>query len=200
MNEVKEEFLCLKDEEEKTIILEREPIPIIATSTEEEPSFWSLYKKRIIFFLLFLLLLLGLLASYYIKSFNPNRPVKEEKLIIPKEKPKDFKFAEGLWMSNEELYSGTNPDVKIVLYFDIKRTGKGILTLSLSENNEKCKSNIELSFDEKKLSIMQLDDAKCNKSNTYYSKYHFTCVASSEDIAICNAKGNNEITFELIKI
>ena len=128
------------------------------------------------------------------------RAVKKEKLRIPKKKPKDFKFAEGLWMSNEELISKNNPNIKIVLYLDIKKTGKGMLTLKLNQNNEKCKANISLSFNENILNITQLEIASCNQSNRAYNKYFFSCIASTNNIAICNAKGNNEVTFELIKV
>jgi len=129
---------------------------------------------------------------------------KNKKMVIPDKKSKDFKFAEGLWKSSSSLYEWSNDkEIKtnpIVLYFDIKKTGKGYITLDLIKKSEKCIATIELSFNKEILKINQLENAKCNKSNYAYRPYKFDCVSLSGKAAICEAKGNNRFTFELEQV
>ncbi len=127
------------------------------------------------------------------------KSVEKKKMLIPKKKPKNFTFAEGIWMSDSNLTSESDESNQIVLFFDIKKTGEGQITLKVSKNSETCKAKINLSFSGNILMINQLERAECDKTRTAYNKYFFKCVATEEDVALCKAKGNNTFSFELIK-
>lgn len=123
---------------------------------------------------------------------------KNKNMVIPKEKPKDFGFAEGIWKSTKSL-SDDRTNEPIDLYFDIKKSGVGTIKLDLINKNEQCEANIKLSYSKKVLIIKQTEAAKCNKSNSKYSPYNFLCVSSGNNAAVCEAKGNNKVYFKLTK-
>ena len=127
------------------------------------------------------------------------RKCKSGKLIIPKKKPKNFEFAQGLWKSNKGI-----EDIKtkepINIYFDIKKSGNGTMKLYLTKSKYNCKAKIDLTFNNSELIIKQSENAKCEKKNKQYNSYIFSCSSIGNEAAICNAKGSNTFSFELIKI
>jgi len=126
------------------------------------------------------------------------RGQKEKRKFIIPPKPKDFKFAKGLWRSTSDIRDGKTQK-PIQLYFNLEDNGKGKLEVHLS-NGDICSAYIELSFNNHILSIIQKSNAVCEKENKAFNKYKFHCKSENNQDAICNANGLNRFTFGLRKV
>ncbi len=123
-------------------------------------------------------------------------------LVIP-ENPKDLSFAEGRWKSSNNLFS-TIDKSQVSLYFDIEKSGKGILTLvEEKQDGSTCKADIKVSFKDGKLIMEQSDNAQCDDGKKFYRPYNFECVQGKDNSADCKASeknGNSKvIDFKLYK-
>ncbi len=119
------------------------------------------------------------------------------KFVIPS-KPKDFKFAKGLWKSSSAIQDLTN-NRPIELYFNLEDNGRGKIEIH-QENGDICSAYLELSFDRHILAITQKGNAVCEKSNEAFSPYKFSCESNNNREAICKANGNNQFSFRLKRV
>ncbi len=107
-------------------------------------------------------------------------------LIIP-DNPEDLSFAEGSWKSSNDLIS-TVDESKISLYFDIRKDGNGKLTLvEEKDGGRTCVADLEISFLDGKLIMIQPDNAICDGDGGYYNAYKFECVQGEKGVADCKA-------------
>ncbi|MDQ1353631.1 MAG: serine protease [Acidobacteriota bacterium] len=128
-------------------------------------------------------------------------PEVSRPMVIPKEKPRDFKFAAGRWKSSHDLYNQRTME-RIQLYFDISYNGNGKLTL-VEENGSTCTAGIALAFEPNTLVIRQDQPAQCDK-NREYMPYHFVCRSRDNGVAVCTATpktgtGKTSAYFYLVK-
>ncbi len=123
-------------------------------------------------------------------------------LVIPDD-AQDLTFAEGRWKSTTDLTS-TIDNSKVSLYFDIEASGKGKLTLvEESEGGTTCKADLDVSFKDGKLILIQKGNAECESKDKFYRPYKFECIQGADNSADCKAieKSNSAtiIDFKLEK-
>ncbi|MBR4441012.1 MAG: S8 family serine peptidase, partial [Bacteroidales bacterium] len=112
-------------------------------------------------------------------------------------------FAKGKWKSTTDLWS-TKDSVDIQLLFTIEDNGKGNIVYSQA-NGRDFKADMEVTFSEGKLIMVQKDEAINEKyPEDGFHPYTFTCRqdGNQNDGATCNAEYEGEplVSFKMIKI
>jgi len=135
------------------------------------------------------------------QKLEGNRTEVPRSMVIPKESPPDFKFAEGRWKSSHDLLNDRTMK-RIQLYVDISKDGKGRLTL-VEENGTTCTADIALSFESNTLMIRQDQPAQCS-DNTAYMPYTIQCRSQGNSAAVCTATPKSDpskpiVHFNLVK-